>query len=48
MQEAGEWIKTRATGEPRPLAELEPDTAYDADEVAYPDRFIDPYVGKNL
>ena len=35
------WVKSRATGERQPLG-----GNYDKDETAYPDKFIDPYVGK--
>lgn len=40
------WIVSRAHGLPRPLNELAGQEVYEDDEVAYPDRFIDPYVGK--
>jgi hypothetical protein len=46
MQESGDWVKAKATGEPRQLAELTGDDGYEADEMAYPGRFIHPYVGK--
>jgi hypothetical protein len=46
MQDAGEWIKSRATGEPISLSQLTGDPNYGDDETAYPDRFVDPYVGK--
>jgi hypothetical protein len=40
------WIKNRATGDVRSLSSLLPNSRYAADERAYPDDFIDPYVGK--
>jgi SPP1 gp7 family putative phage head morphogenesis protein len=42
-----EWVKSRATGPLTKLADLAPANGYDDDEVAYPDRFIDPYIGKS-
>ena len=39
------WIESRATGKPRKLSQLTP-LDYDDDEIAIPDKFIDPYVGK--
>jgi hypothetical protein len=42
---ASAWVKERATGEPRSLRQLT-GIAYDQSEIAYPDRFIDHYVGK--
>ncbi len=40
------FIKTRATGEPKSLKSLIPFSRYQSNEKAYPDDFIDPYVGK--
>lgn len=40
------WVKSRATGKQQPLTKLVPGAKYGADEKAYPDKFIDPYVGK--
>lgn len=42
---ANEWIKSRATGK---LAKLKDDISpgYEDEEVYYPDKFIDPYVGR--
>jgi SPP1 gp7 family putative phage head morphogenesis protein len=42
-----EWMAQRTAGEQaRPLRELRPDSGYQADEVAKPDKFRDPYIGK--
>jgi hypothetical protein len=43
---ASAWVKSRASGEPMKLNALIPGARYDDREVAYPDRFISPYVGK--
>lgn len=40
------WLKSRAMGSPELLEALIPGSGYDDDEVAYPDKFISPYVGK--
>lgn len=40
------FIKTRATGPIEKLRKLEPRVGYQSNEEAYPDHFIDPYVGK--
>lgn len=40
------FIKSRATGEPQRLRDLTGITAYGDSEVAYPDEFIDVYVGR--
>ncbi|MGL5924639.1 hypothetical protein [Chroococcidiopsis sp.] len=45
LQAAKSWIESRKTGEPKKLNELT-DSPYDDDEIAYPDKFIKPYVGK--
>lgn len=45
-QAAQEFVKKRATGEPKSLIELTGDSHYRPDEKAYPDKFIHPYVGK--
>lgn len=43
----GDWIKARSNGaEPEPLSKLSSNKNYGPDEVARPDKFIDPYVGK--
>jgi hypothetical protein len=41
---AREWVESRATGELSKLKDI--DSGYGDYEVYYPDRFIDPYVGK--
>jgi len=41
-----DFIKKRATGRPEKLSKLTGFSDYDDDEVAYPDKFIDEYVGK--
>lgn len=41
-----DWVISRATGDQRPLRELTGDNGYRDDEMAYPDKFVDPYVGK--
>lgn len=43
---AREWVKSRASGKPKKLAEITGNTKYGDDEIAYPDEFISPYVGK--
>jgi hypothetical protein len=41
------WVKERATSKKtQSLNKLSKSSDYDKDEVAYPDKFIDPYVGK--
>jgi hypothetical protein len=40
------WVESRATGEARPLSELSNTGKYRQSEVAIPDKFITPYVGK--
>jgi hypothetical protein len=41
------WILSKATSnQPQPLSVLAPGAGYDAGETAYPDDFVDPYVGK--
>lgn len=40
------WIQNRATGTPKPLRSLIPGANYGSQEIAYPDNFISPYVGK--
>jgi Phage Mu protein F like protein len=42
---ASDFIRSRATGVPRSLAEMT-GIGYGEGEVAYPDKFVDPYVGK--
>lgn len=42
---ASDWVKKRATGEPKSLRELTGHD-YDEDEMASPDNFFHPYVGK--
>ena len=44
-QASMEFIKSQATGEPVPLRDLT-GINYGDSEVAYPDKFIDPYVGR--
>lgn len=41
-----QWLKNRATGNIQSLKSLVPNSRYEAYERAYPDNFIDPYVGK--
>lgn len=41
-----DFIKRRATGEPKTLNEIIKSDEYDANEIAYPDNFVNPYVGK--
>jgi phage gp29-like protein len=45
---AESWVRSRATGEARPLNELVPQAkgAYKDDETVLPDKFAIPYVGK--
>lgn len=42
-----EWIQSRATGPLAKLSDLQPGSKYREDEVAYPDAFVSPYVGKS-
>lgn len=42
---AKSWIRSRSLGEPKKLNELTNDP-YPDEEIAYPDKFIKPYVGK--
>lgn len=44
---AMEWVKSRATGPLTKLDDLLPGHGYEDDEVAYPDKFISPYIGKS-
>jgi uncharacterized protein len=41
-----DWILRQATGAPQPLRHLLNDKEYKIDEVAYPDHFVHPYIGK--
>lgn len=42
-----QWIKNRSTSDkPEQLNKLTGKTTYTDDEIAYPDKFVDPYVGK--
>lgn len=43
---AEDWVKSRATGPEESLRKLTGNNRYDRSEKAYPDHFIDPYVGK--
>ena len=43
---ARDWIKSRASGKAEKLSKITGVKAYDDEEIAIPDRFIDPYVGK--
>lgn len=43
---ANSWLEARADGNYRPLREITGNDAYDEGEVAFPDTFISPYVGK--
>lgn len=45
-KDAEEWVKSRSTGEITPLSQLTGNNNYGAEEKAYPDDFIDDYVGK--
>ena len=40
------FIESRATGKPKKLKVLDKNGGFDDNEIAYPDKFIDPYVGK--
>jgi hypothetical protein len=44
--DAENWVKGRATGEITPLSQLTGNNGYRSEEAAYPDNFIDHYVGK--
>jgi len=46
LQAATQWIKNKAEGEPRKLSELTGNPGYGDHEVAYPDKFLTPYIGK--
>ena len=43
---ASRFIKDRATGKPEKLSKLTGNNGYEEYEIAYPDRFSNPYVGK--
>ncbi|MBP0006215.1 MAG: hypothetical protein J7642_21275 [Cyanobacteria bacterium SBC] len=43
---AKDWIQSRATGGLQPLSELTGNQTYGSNELAYPDKFYDPYVSK--
>lgn len=45
-QMARDFLIRRASGEPRKLNELDNTDIYNDNEIAYPDKFIDSYVGK--
>ena len=40
------FLMQKADGQPRPLRELTNDGSYGEDEIAHPDKFLHPYVGK--
>ena len=44
---AKDWIESRRSGPNRPLSQLVPGVGYDPSEVAVPDKFIAPYVGRD-
>lgn len=43
---AGDWVKSRASGDMRSLRDITGSKFYKRSEKAYPDEFITPYVGK--
>jgi SPP1 gp7 family putative phage head morphogenesis protein len=43
---AKSWIRARATGPEQTINSIQGVSYYDADEVALPGKFVDPYVGK--
>lgn len=43
---AQQFLESRSEGRPQPLRELTGNSHYRGNEVAYPDSFINPYVGK--
>jgi hypothetical protein len=43
---SAQWIQDRATGPVTKLKVLVPEKNYEDSEVAWPDLFVDPYVGK--
>lgn len=43
---AKDWVLSRASGSQKKLNEIVPGVGYTDSEVAYPDKFISPYVGK--
>ncbi len=45
-EQSREWIKSRASGNPVQIKSLAGMEHYGNDEIAYPDDFISPYVGK--
>lgn len=45
-QAARQWIEERATGPAKSLRTLTGNRGYGRSEVAYPDKFVNPYVGK--
>lgn len=46
LKASQDFIKTRATGEPEKLSKLCNDPRYEDWEIAYPDHFMHPYIGK--
>lgn len=47
QKSAKDWIKSRATSDrPELISKLTGNSNYSDDEIAYPDKFINPYVGK--
>lgn len=43
---ASKWLESRSTGAPQKLRDLTSNSGYDDDEIALPDKFTSPYVGK--
>lgn len=41
-----DWLRSRATGKPQKLKDLTGGSFYRDDEIAVPDKFVNPYVGK--
>jgi phage gp29-like protein len=46
VQKNTDWVKSRATGAKQRLSALTGNKNYDTTELAYPDNFYNPYVGK--
>lgn len=43
---AAKWVESKATGEPRTLNEITNSKLFDSDEIAYPGKYLHPYIGK--
>jgi hypothetical protein len=46
LDTAKAWVQSRATDVPQPLRQMTGNRRYKSNEIAYPDKFVSPYVGK--